>query len=130
LYVGSANAIRKPLDYETNLEPCFDAVMIGKDGRFQTAQLEPGDYTLIAEVFVPGKAPERKRVTDDEPDWGGMMWSWSSPQLAYVGSAKVSLNAAAAPAPVTIELRPQVNPTDAGSGDARIPTFNGLAGAR
>jgi beta-lactamase regulating signal transducer with metallopeptidase domain/Leucine-rich repeat (LRR) protein len=123
LYVGSATATRSPHDYETNLVPCFDAVKIGTDGRFETALLEPGDYSLIVEAFVPVKPRERKSVPDNEPDWGDGMW-WTPPQLAYVGSAKVTVSAIASPTPVTIELRPHGEAANSGGGNARIPALN------
>ncbi|MCX6923178.1 MAG: carboxypeptidase-like regulatory domain-containing protein, partial [Verrucomicrobia bacterium] len=105
LYVASATAIRSPLDFTTQLEPCFDAVRLGKDGLFQTALLQPGTYTLVAEVYVLGELPQPYPVGDDEPQYGGMLRMRPS-SLAYVGSAGVTVTAAAAPAPVKIELLP------------------------
>lgn len=109
VYVGSATAISNLLDFGAKLEPCFDAVSFDKNGLFQTALLKPGDYTLIAEVYVWGKPPEPKLIRDDEPQFGDM--GWFSPQrLAYVGSAKVTVTAGAVPPPVKIELHPWVEP--------------------
>ena len=109
LYVASANAIRNPNDFKTNsLEPCHDAVFLDTNELFQTALLEPGSYTLIAEVYVWGKPPEPKPIPDDEPQFGG--WSWFNPQqLAYVGSTNITVTSKAAP-PVQIELHPWVEP--------------------
>jgi hypothetical protein len=102
LYAGSATAISSPLDFRTNLEPCFDAVRLEKDGHFQTALLEPGTYTLVAEVYVWDEA-KREPFSDDEPQYGGM--SFMRPQqLAYVGSAKVTVTPNGAPPSVKIEL--------------------------
>ena len=109
LYVASANAIRNPNDFKTNsLEPCHDAVFLDTNELFQTALLEPGSYTLIAEVYVWGKPPEPKPIPDDEPQFGG--WFWFHPQqLAYVGSTNITVTSKAAP-PVQIELHPWVEP--------------------
>lgn len=112
LYVGSATAIRGPRDFKTdNLEPCYDAVMLGTNGVFQTALLEPGDYTLIAEVYVWGKPPKPDAIPDDEPQYGGM-FRFNPQQLAYVGSARVRVTTNGAP-PVEVEVRPWVEPTHA-----------------
>ena len=80
-------------------------VVIGKDGHFQTALLEPGTYTLVAEVYVWGQLPEPYPVGDDEPRYGGVLRMRPS-SLAYVGSAKVTVSTNAA-SPVRIELVPR-----------------------
>ena len=85
LYVCSKAAINNPMDYVTNLTPCFSAVKIDADGHFRTALLEPGTYTLIAEAYEWGEATQK---------------------LAYVGSAKVAVTTNQAPSPLKIELRP------------------------
>lgn len=111
LYVGSANAISNPNDFKTNnLEPCYDAVFLETNGLFQTALLEPGKYTLIAEVYAWGKPPKPEPVPDDEPqygDFGG--YSMNQPSLVYIGSTNIIITAKAAP-PVHIELHPWVEP--------------------
>ena len=33
--------------------PFYDIVACGQDGRFQTARLSPGTYTLVAEAYRP-----------------------------------------------------------------------------
>ena len=111
LYVGSAKAISNPNDFKTNnLEPCYDAVFLNTNGLFQTALLQPGDYTLIAEVYASGKPPKPEPVPDDEPQYGGFGGFFVNPQqLAYVGSKKITVAAQAAP-PVNIELHPWVEP--------------------
>jgi hypothetical protein len=113
LYVASATAIRSTQDFTTNkLEPCFDTVSLGRDGLFQTALLEPGTYTLVAEVYLWGEIPNRETFADDEPQYGGMMFM--RPQrLALVASAKVTVTTNAAPPPVRMALRPLV--------DAEVP---------
>ena len=109
LYVASATAIRSPRDFTTNkLEPCFDTVSLGSDGRFQTALLEPGTYTLVAEVYLWGDLSRDEMFADDEPQYGGMMFM--RPQrLALVASAKVTVTANAPPPPVRMALRPLVD---------------------
>jgi hypothetical protein len=104
LYVASANAIRNPNDFKTNnLEPCYDAVFLDTNELFQTALLEPGTYTLVAEVYVWDKFKPHE-YADYEPQYGGILWS-NPQQLAYVGSAIVTITANAMP-PVKIELHP------------------------
>ena len=109
LYVASATAIRSPHDFTTNkLAPCFDTVSLGRNGQFQTALLEPGTYTLVAEVYLWGQLPDREAVPDDEPVYGGMM-VFRPQRLAFVASAKVTVATEAAPPPVRIALRPLVD---------------------
>ncbi len=72
LYVGTVAAISSPRSFKSKLEPCFDAVKLGEDGRFETALLEPGTYALMAEVFKWGDQPDRKPIADDEPQ----QWAW------------------------------------------------------
>jgi hypothetical protein len=109
LYVASANAIRNPNDFKTNnLEPCYDAVFLDTNELFQTALLVPGSYTLIAEVYAWGKPPEPKPIPDDEPQFGDM-FRFNPQQLAFVGSAKITVTTNAAPL-VKMELHPWVEP--------------------
>ena len=71
---------------------CFDALTFGKDGLFQTALLEPGAYTVLAEVYEP------------EVNTGVIRSGLRLPD--YVGTAKVTITTNAAPPPVKIELHP------------------------
>jgi hypothetical protein len=118
LCVASSTAIRSRADFTTNkLDPCFDAVSLPGNGHFQTALLEPGTYTLVAEVYVQADAPDdqenKKEVPGDEPVFGGFMdfAFFRLPRLALVGSATVTVTTNAPPPPVRISLRPL---TDAG----------------
>jgi hypothetical protein len=107
LYVAKANAISNPNDFKTNnLEPCYDAVFLDTNGLFQTALLEPGNYTLIAEVYAWGKPPKRESIPDDEPQYGGMRFN--PQQLTYVGSTNITVTTGAAP-PVKMELHPWID---------------------
>ncbi|EEF60465.1 carboxypeptidase-like regulatory domain-containing protein [Pedosphaera parvula] len=110
LYLGSATAIGSPLDFKSKLEPCFDAVELGEDGHFQTALLEPGTYTLVAEVFNLGEPPPRKPVADDEPEFWGFEGLSRSLRLAFVGSTKVTVTRQSPPSVVKFRLRPWVEP--------------------
>ena len=105
--VGSATAISNSLDFGTILKPCFDAVRLDKDGLFQTALLEPGSYTLVAEVYVQDQFKPHE-YADDEPQYGGILWV-PPRKLAYVGTAKVTVTANVAPM-VKIELHPWLEP--------------------
>jgi len=116
LCVASSTAIRSREDYMTNkLDPCFDTVSLGRDGLFQTALLEPGTYTLVAEVYVQGAATDDeeddKDVPGDQPIFGGFGgFGFFRPQrLALVGSAKVTVTTNALPPPVRFGLRPLVD---------------------
>jgi hypothetical protein len=75
--------------------PVYDAVACGQDGRFQTARLSPGNYTLVAEAYRP-IPPEDIPTADEGRERMPMT----------VGKAQVTVSADAAPAPVRIELRP------------------------
>ena len=110
LYVGSATDITSPLDFKTNhMNPCYDAVMLDTNGVFQTALLEPGNYTLIAEVYDREEFKPHE-FADDEPQYGGILWM-NSPKLAYVGSTNITVSTNAAPPPVNIELHPWAEPS-------------------
>jgi hypothetical protein len=77
--------------------PYYDLVACGPDGRFQTARLSPGTYTLVAEAYRP-IPPEEER---------GMHERKTRTRMAEpVGTAQVTVSADAAPAPVSITLRP------------------------
>jgi hypothetical protein len=108
LYVGSASAIGGTLDFKSKLELCYDAVKLEKNGHFQTALLEPGSYTLVAEAYEWGELPERS-FADDEPQYGGVM-RFRPQRLALVASANVTVTTNAPPRPMKIELHPWVIP--------------------
>jgi hypothetical protein len=77
--------------------PFYDAVACEKDGRFQTARLSPGTYTLVAVAIQP----PQPRKPEEEAEWGTR-----PPSPKCVGTAQVTVSADAAPARVSIELRP------------------------
>ncbi|MGD1084188.1 MAG: carboxypeptidase-like regulatory domain-containing protein [Verrucomicrobiota bacterium] len=110
LYAVSATAIHGPQDFTTNkMDACFDAVSLGRDGDFETALLEPGTYTLVAEVYLWGEVSNRETIADDEPQYGGMMYMRPE-RLALVATAKVTVTPNnAAPPPVRMVLRPLVD---------------------
>jgi hypothetical protein len=106
LYVASANAISNPDDFKTNnLEPCYDAVFLDTNGLFQTALLEPGNYTLIAEVYAWNKPPKPNPIPDDEPQY--FETRFNPLQLAYVGCTNITVTTGAATS-VNIRLHPWV----------------------
>jgi hypothetical protein len=92
LYVRSAIATGEPRNHTEWLLPSFDALTFGSDGVFQTAQLEPGDYTLIAHVYTPEPPQLRYNTGIRLP--------------AYWGTAKVRVAALVTPVSVEIDLRP------------------------
>jgi beta-lactamase regulating signal transducer with metallopeptidase domain len=81
---------------------CFDALTFGKDGLFQTALLEPGTYTVVAEAYEPevhsGTIHTGIRTGILLPD--------------YVGMAKVTITTNAAPPSVKVELLPRASATN------------------
>jgi hypothetical protein len=80
--------------------PFYDAVACGPDGRFQTARLSPGTYTLVAEAYTP-RPPEDIGTAQVRTISGGRI------RLPMpVGTAQVTVSADAAPAAVSIALRP------------------------
>ena len=108
LYVAAANAISNLNDFKTkSLEPCYDAVFLDTNELFQTALLEPGSYTLIAEVYVRNEFKPHE-YADDEPQYGGILWG-NPLKLGYVGSTNITVTNKAA-LPVTVELHPWVEP--------------------
>jgi hypothetical protein len=74
--------------------PTYDLVACEKDGRFQTARLSPGTYTLVAEAYRP--------IAPEEENEMRMRTRMAMP----IGTAQVTVSADAAPGPVNIELRP------------------------
>lgn len=81
-------------------------MFLNTNGVFQTALLEPGNYTLMAEVYGWDKAPQSERVPDDEPQYGDR---WIPQRLTYVGSVDVTVTTKTEPA-VKIDLHPSVEP--------------------
>jgi hypothetical protein len=93
IYVRSVAATGDPRKmFEESELPMFDAVACDEAGRFSTARLEPGNYTIVAHAFKR-EAPSRAVTTGIRlPD--------------YIGTVKVTVGADAPRAPVMIELRP------------------------
>ena len=75
------------------LRPCFDVLSFGRDGRFETARLEPGTYTFFAEAYAPEPEEFKHRTGIRLP--------------GYVGAANVTVTAQAPSSPVRIELKPR-----------------------
>jgi len=72
--------------------PCFDALTFGADGRFETARLEPGNYTVVVEVFEPEPPSSVFRSGIRLPN--------------YTGIAKVTITADTPPPLVKIPIHP------------------------
>ena len=90
LYAFSDQTTNSPADM-LNRERPLDATSTGRNGQFQTARLAPGAYILVAIAFKEPNVNSHNR----QPD--------------YIGSAKVTVTAKAAPL-VKIELHPWVEP--------------------
>ena len=75
--------------------PTFDITTCGKDGQFQTAQLSPGTYEIVAQADNFTTAEDMAR--------GGRH------SLISDGAAKVTVTAGVAPQPVKIELYPRAD---------------------
>jgi len=113
LYVGPAPLIITPSDYKTNMfQPCFDVVKVDQDGHFQTALLEPGNYTLVVEGYVKGERTKPKALADDEPRLTGFAGPLPL-RLAYAANAKVTVTTNAPPPPVKIQMEQWEPPTKA-----------------
>jgi hypothetical protein len=113
LYVGPAPLIITPSDYKTNMfQPCFDVVKVDQDGHFQTALLEPGDYTLVVEGYVKGERPKPRALADDEPQLTGFAGPLPL-RLAYAANAKVTVTTNAPPPPVKIQMEQWEPPSKA-----------------
>ena len=82
------------MDMATKELPTYDLVACEKDGRYQTARLSPGTYTLVAEAYRP--------IPPEEENGMRMRTRMAMP----VGTAQVTVSADAAPEPVSIELSP------------------------
>ena len=91
IYVRPAEATGAIMDAAEGKLPVYDVAACGPDGRFQTARLSPGAYTLVAEAYRP-------RRTD--------VMETGIPLPSAIGTAKVTVSADAPLGPVTIELRP------------------------
>jgi hypothetical protein len=109
LAVRSALVGGQPGSLMDNLLPCYDALAypenFGVDGKFQTALLEPGEYNFVVEVDEPEVYPTEVingvMTTVIRSGW---------PLPALVGTAKVTVAADVAPAPVKIDLHPSAHP--------------------
>jgi hypothetical protein len=88
IYVFSSESTNTPADMVIHDRP-LDALTCGEDGQFQTAQLPPGAFTLVALAFKEPASP----VSRGEPD--------------FVGSVNVAIITNTAPPPVKIALLPQ-----------------------
>jgi hypothetical protein len=93
IYVRSAEATGDPRRIEERMLPLFDAVTCDEAGRFSTARLEPGTYTIVVEAFIPEPHSHTIDTGIRLPD--------------YIGTAKVTVSAVTSPAPVKIELSPR-----------------------
>jgi hypothetical protein len=76
--------------------PLFDAMTCARDGGFQSARLEPGNYMVTVEAYAPPSAL---------PPHSRMIETTAIPVPSHLGSAKVTITADTAPAMVKIELR-------------------------
>ncbi len=92
IFVKPAGVSGDPRNSEEMKLPWYDATSCGPDGRFQTARLSPGDYTIVANVYRPFTEEQRMRTGGRLPD--------------FIGTAQITISADAPSAPVTIELRP------------------------
>jgi Leucine-rich repeat (LRR) protein len=88
IYVFSSESTNTPAEMVIHDRP-LDALTCGEDGQFQTAQLPPGAFTLVALAFKEPASP----VSRGEPD--------------FVGSVNVAIITNTAPPPVKIALLPQ-----------------------
>ena len=95
IYVKSADATGLPWPQRSRNEQnefkyrTFDVSQFGADGTFQTTMLEPGTYTVAADVYPPGDGHTSGSMRNSNPD--------------YVAVAKVTVTAEAMP-PVTLKL--------------------------
>ena len=97
LYVREESATGNPANVQETMRACFDALKFGKDGHFQTVQLEPGTYTFVAHSYAPLIL-------------GHLDTNNPNHLPAYVGIAKVTVTADAPPPPVKIDLLPWFDP--------------------
>lgn len=93
LYVLPAEATGNPLAHEDWKLTTFDAATCGADGRFTTERLVPGDYTVVANAYLP------------EPKSGPFTTGIRPPES--VGVAKVTVPEKGLPPPVQIQMRPR-----------------------
>jgi hypothetical protein len=94
IYVRSGTASGDPKDLGERALPSFDALAFNRgDRQFQTARLEPGTYTVVAEAYRPETREQQGRSGIRLPAW--------------IGTAKVTISANTPPAPVRIEMRPR-----------------------
>ena len=93
IYVKDAKATGNPRKLDEWKLTTYDAVTCGADGRFRTARIPPGTYTVIANVYRP------------EPPGGVFRTGWRLPDL--VGVAKVTVPKSGAPPRVRILPKPR-----------------------
>jgi hypothetical protein len=86
---GATGDARAPSEWSL---PCFDALTFGEDGRFETARLQPGNYTVLVEVFEPEPRSSVVRTGIRLPN--------------YTGIAKLTITADTAPPLVKIPIHP------------------------
>jgi hypothetical protein len=96
IYVRSVEATGE-LGKDFNL-PLFDEMTCARDGGFHTARLLPGTYMVTVEAYAPpAPLPPHSRNVE----------TTAIRVPSHLGSAKVTVTADSAPAPVKIELRPR-----------------------
>jgi hypothetical protein len=78
--------------------PTFDALTCEAPGRFTTARLLPGTYTIVAEAYKPAPPPDAAGV--------GGMTKWGLQQADFVGTVKVTVPEEGQSEPVQIVLTP------------------------
>jgi beta-lactamase regulating signal transducer with metallopeptidase domain len=111
IYVRPAEATGDPRAGDRWEMPTFDALTCGPNGRFRTGRLSPGEYTVVAEVYLP-EAPEQRRL--------------SGLRVAdLVGTAKVRVPEEGAAPEVRIELKPRPEPGAAAKDEG--PAWGGSA---
>jgi hypothetical protein len=102
VYVRSAEATGDPRNTGEWMHPCFDALACGKDGVFQTALLEPGTYTFVAEAYLP-ETPEVRY----EDGLSVRVYRSGVRLPNYVGTTKVTIHADPPAGLIKIELQPR-----------------------
>lgn len=93
IYVKPAEANGDPYSRDEWKLRTFDAATCKVDGRFKTARIPPGSYTVIANAYKP------------EPQTGVVRTGWRLPD--FIGTAKVTVPQAGPPPPVRIEMKPR-----------------------
>ena len=91
--VRSADATGRANNLKEWRLPMYDVVSCDETGQFSTARLEPGTYTIVVEMFS----------IETFPPWGEVI-DTSIPVREWGGVAKLTVNADAAPLPLSIVL--------------------------